>query len=203
MTFANKLKHGRFGSGIWPILTLSVLSVTSVATAQGRCGSPVGVDFDSAHISTVGMTAEPLIRLNEYLDKEQHEIRALLILKDCRLVFERYNDGLSRSHNHTVYSVTKSVVSTLVGALIYQGRLKEGGRSENSLDRPETSQPAKARSRSIAAHACCELADFLLRQYSFPDFGKKDSRSGTLSPAAPWPHRPQSVHLPGPPPGPG
>src|SRR4030095_15996400 len=46
-----------------------------------------------------------------------------LLLKDCELVVERYKTGVTREHNHAIYSVTKSVVSTLVGALIKERRL--------------------------------------------------------------------------------
>jgi len=50
-------------------------------------------------------------------------VRAFLLLKDCTVVLERYKGGLTRDHNHAVYSVTKSVVSTLVGIQLSDGRL--------------------------------------------------------------------------------
>ncbi|MBI3513282.1 MAG: serine hydrolase [Proteobacteria bacterium] len=91
---------------------------------DGGCREPVGRDFASASVADVGMAAAPLVRLNEALDDGKYDVRSLLILRDCKLVFERYKDGVGRQHNHSVYSVTKSVSSTLVGVLLHQGTLK-------------------------------------------------------------------------------
>ncbi|MEI7012765.1 serine hydrolase domain-containing protein [Leptospira licerasiae] len=63
----------------------------------------------------LGMDSRPLIELSKKLRKEKTEVRSLLILKEGNLVFERYAGGISRNHNHNMYSVTKSVVSMLLG----------------------------------------------------------------------------------------
>jgi CubicO group peptidase (beta-lactamase class C family) len=48
----------------------------------------------------------------------------LVIVKDGQLAFERYGAGVTRAHNHAVYSVTKSITSTLIGMLVDDGRLQ-------------------------------------------------------------------------------
>ena len=45
------------------------------------------------------------------------EIHSLVILKNDHLVYEKYFNGYSRSDLHRVYSVTKSVTSSLIGIL--------------------------------------------------------------------------------------
>lgn len=69
------------------------------------------------------MAAEPFVRLLKSFDEQKLDIRAFLILKDCVVVLERYKEGLTRDHNHAMYSVTKSIVSTLVGIQLDGGRL--------------------------------------------------------------------------------
>jgi CubicO group peptidase (beta-lactamase class C family) len=69
------------------------------------------------------MAAEPFVRLLKSLDEQELDIRAFLLLKDCVVVLERYKEGLTRDHNHAIYSVTKSIVSTLVGVELNDGRL--------------------------------------------------------------------------------
>jgi CubicO group peptidase (beta-lactamase class C family) len=101
-----------------------VLVHRSSHAGDEACPQPVGKDFSSASVADVGMAAAPLVRLNESLDDGKYDVRSLVILRDCKLVFERYKEGIGRQHNHTLYSVTKSVSSTLVGALLHQGKLK-------------------------------------------------------------------------------
>src|SRR5512134_1233174 len=99
-------------------------ALTAIATdalAQSTiktCSAPIGRDFASVPAASRTLAIEPLIRLFKSLDKQQFDVRAFLLLKDCGLVVERYKAGLTRDENHAVYSVTKSVVSTLAGILL-------------------------------------------------------------------------------------
>jgi CubicO group peptidase (beta-lactamase class C family) len=56
---------------------------------------------------------------------------ALLVLRDGRLVHERYFDGFTRETVGTSFSVAKSVVSALVGIALHEGQIA-------SLDEPLT-----------------------------------------------------------------
>jgi len=55
-------------------------------------------------------------------DKDR-DIHALVVLRNCKVVVELYAENVTRDHNHALYSVTKSVLSTLIGALLKSGRL--------------------------------------------------------------------------------
>ncbi len=57
--------------------------------------------------------------LAEYL--EQQSVAGLLVIKDGAIVYERYRLGNDRDSRWISYSVTKSVVSMLVGAAIRDG----------------------------------------------------------------------------------
>ncbi len=71
-----------------------------------------------------GLDSAPLLRLSKSIREEGLEVRSLLILKDGKLIMERYAGGVTRNHNHSVYSVTKTVTSTLLGILNFEGVLK-------------------------------------------------------------------------------
>ncbi|EMM76858.1 serine hydrolase domain-containing protein [Leptospira santarosai] len=80
--------------------------------------------FSIALPEDVGLDSTPLLRLSKSIREEELEVRSLLIVKDGKLVMERYAGGVTRNHNHSVYSVTKTVTSTLLGILNYKGILK-------------------------------------------------------------------------------
>ncbi|MGJ4786834.1 serine hydrolase domain-containing protein [Leptospira koniambonensis] len=86
----------------------------------------------------LGLDSRPLVELSRKLRKEKTEVRSLLILKEGNLVFERYAGGISRNHNHNMYSVTKSVVSMLLG-ICYTNDC--GVDLEDSLSSAESSLP--------------------------------------------------------------
>lgn len=108
----------------------------AVAASSGACREPVARDFTAGSAGDVAMSPRRLVMLNEALDAGKHDVRALLILRNCRLILERYKDGITREHNHAVYSVTKSVSATLAGILLQQGKLK-------SVDTPVAGLMAK------------------------------------------------------------
>jgi CubicO group peptidase (beta-lactamase class C family) len=57
------------------------------------------------------------------------ETTSFIVIKDDRLVFEEYYHGFVRSSPHPLYSVTKSLVSGLVGIAVYEGFI-------SSIDEP-------------------------------------------------------------------
>ena len=60
--------------------------------------------------------------LAEYL--EQQSVAGLLVIKDGAIVYERYRLGNDRDSRWISYSVTKSVVSMLVGAAVHDGYIE-------------------------------------------------------------------------------
>ncbi|EKP14269.1 MULTISPECIES: serine hydrolase domain-containing protein [Leptospira] len=80
--------------------------------------------FSIALPEDVGLDSIPLLRLSKSIREERLEVRSLLIVKDGKLIMERYAGDITRNHNHSVYSVTKTVTSTLLGILNFEGILK-------------------------------------------------------------------------------
>lgn len=71
----------------------------------------------------VGVDSRQLVRLSEWIRRENLDVRSLLVIKDGKLIFERYSKGLTRDHNYELYSITKGVTALSAGILMNEGRL--------------------------------------------------------------------------------
>jgi CubicO group peptidase (beta-lactamase class C family) len=111
------------------LLICGLLFAAQVQAQDGGCLGAIGRDFPTVSPEGNAPSAARLADLLEKLDAGGYDIRGLLVLQDCKLVLERYKHNVRRDFNHAVYSVTKSVTATVIGALLYQGRLA-------SLDAP-------------------------------------------------------------------
>lgn len=80
----------------------------------------------------VGLDASVLNQAPVYVDSIKAEIHSMLVIKDGKLVFERYgwDNNPQRPHQvlpnefHPMYSTTKSVTSALIGIAIQEGFIK-------------------------------------------------------------------------------
>lgn len=70
------------------------------------------------------MTEEKIIMLEKKVNSDYHNIAGLVVRKDGKTLYEKYfNDCTSTSRIH-VYSVSKSIISILIGIAIDKGYLK-------------------------------------------------------------------------------
>jgi CubicO group peptidase (beta-lactamase class C family) len=108
--------------------------------------------------------------LSEWILKENLDVRSLLVIKDGKLIFERYSKGLTRDHNYELYSITKGVTALSAGILMNEGRL--------SLDDKVSTTIAKFRpdlKDSLADKKAIELRHLLAMSSGlFYDFKPKD-----------------------------
>ncbi|MFC6521966.1 serine hydrolase domain-containing protein [Undibacterium arcticum] len=118
----------------------------------------------------VGVDSRQLVRLSEWIRKENLDVRSLLVIKDGKLIFERYSKGLTRDHNYELYSITKGVTALSAGILMNEGRL--------SLDDKVSTTIAKFRpdlKDSLADKKAIELRHLLAMSSGlFYDFKPKD-----------------------------
>jgi CubicO group peptidase (beta-lactamase class C family) len=68
-----------------------------------------------------GFDADELAEVERLVDETYTSVRSILVVRDGALVYERYSDGVDASDGHDVRSVTKSVVSALVGIALADG----------------------------------------------------------------------------------
>lgn len=60
---------------------------------------------------------------------ETSNTNSLLILKNNKLIYEKYANGFNENKKHIAWSVTKSISSAIIGALVYKNKLN----IENSI----------------------------------------------------------------------
>jgi CubicO group peptidase (beta-lactamase class C family) len=71
----------------------------------------------------VGVDSAKLVRMSEWIRKDKLDVRSLLVVKDGKLIFERYGDGLSRDYNYELYSVTKTITALAFGIAADDGKI--------------------------------------------------------------------------------
>jgi CubicO group peptidase (beta-lactamase class C family) len=76
------------------------------------------VDLDDVPVRT----EDSSMTVDEYFQRQN--VAGLLVLKDGKIAYERYGLGNSRESRWISFSVTKSVVSMLVGAAIRDGYIE-------------------------------------------------------------------------------
>jgi CubicO group peptidase (beta-lactamase class C family) len=89
----------------------------------GACPQTASNDIASVPPEHVGMRSGRLAEAIKLLRGKDRDIHALVVLRNCKLVVELYAESVTREHNHALYSVTKSVLATLIGVLLKSGRL--------------------------------------------------------------------------------
>jgi CubicO group peptidase (beta-lactamase class C family) len=80
-------------------------------------------DIAAALPTEVGLSANRLSRLLDDVAASRYDLHSLLIVRDGKLALESYRHDIDRSYNHSLYSVTKSVVATMLGTLLMQRRI--------------------------------------------------------------------------------
>ena len=83
------------------------------------------IENKSGLVNNLRLNIQKFSDLN--LDKvmEETETDALVIAKDDTILFEKYNNGMSENSPHILFSVSKSILGLIVGALIESKTLKE------------------------------------------------------------------------------
>ena len=83
------------------------------------------IENKSGLVTDLGLNIQKFSDLN--LDKvmEETETDALVIAKDDTILFEKYNNGMSENSPHILFSISKSILGLIVGALIESKALKE------------------------------------------------------------------------------
>src|SRR4051794_2198429 len=102
------------------------LPVAVVLTAAGCAGGATQRTAQPLPKSPVWLQATPQqegIDLQALDRADLHGITSLLVARHGRLVVERYPGGLQAADRVPVFSITKTVVSSLIGIAIAEGRV--------------------------------------------------------------------------------
>ncbi|WP_316867895.1 serine hydrolase domain-containing protein, partial [Ralstonia mannitolilytica] len=100
----------------------AVLAMPLAASAGETSTTQPATNLPQAWPESVGVDSRPLVQLSEWIRNENLDVRSFLVVKDGKLIFERYGKGLSRDHNYELYSITKNVTALAAGVLVDEGR---------------------------------------------------------------------------------
>ena len=73
-----------------------VLCASFVGAAMAEVAAHPEPGLEAAAPESVGVNSAPLIRMSEWIRKDRLDVRSLLIVKDGKLIFERYSSDLTR-----------------------------------------------------------------------------------------------------------
>ena len=107
----------------------------SAAWAQS-CPKGAFQNFPPGEATAAGFDPAVLADAIRDLRRSNHDIRSLLVVKDCALIVELYKVGEGRDFTHSMYSVAKSFVVTLAGILVREEKLSLDAPLTTVLDRP-------------------------------------------------------------------
>jgi len=108
--------------------TENVTPASSPSTPREISSAPATVDgpfeWSEAKPAEAGIDEAKLQKIDEAVATKHKKTLSVLIVKDGRLVYERYYQNKGKDNPTGVFSVTKSVTSALVGIAIDKGYIK-------------------------------------------------------------------------------
>lgn len=81
--------------------------------------------FEKVDPSSVGMSSEKLSQLEPLIISQYSNINGIIIARKGKIVFEKYYNGYNADDTFHVASVTKSIISALIGIAIDKGYIKD------------------------------------------------------------------------------
>ena len=118
---------GRVAALALAICAALPMAATAAGASARRSDFPVAAgdtDLPPAWPETVGVDSRPLVQLSEWIRKEKLDVRSFLVVKDGKLIYERYSRGLTRNHNYELYSITKNITALAAGVLVDEGKTR-------------------------------------------------------------------------------
>jgi CubicO group peptidase (beta-lactamase class C family) len=116
-----------------------------------------------------GFEADELAEIEELLHRSHTSVRSLLIVRDRVLVYEHYGNGADASAGHDVHSVTKSVVSALVGIALEDGSIEDLNQTVGELLAAHLPRDADPRTAGISVRDLLSMTAGLPDDADSPD----------------------------------
>lgn len=101
----------------------SPVNETAVPT-KASPGQAAAGDWPVSDPASQGLDPRLLEEMQAEIQSERIPLHSLLILRNGQIVFEEYYQNNTPDERHVQFSVTKSVIATLIGIAIDQGKLE-------------------------------------------------------------------------------
>lgn len=82
------------------------------------------IEWQTADPSILKMDSEKLLELESMIKSQYSNINGIVVIKNGYMAYERYFNGYGPDNTHHVASVTKSIISALIGIAIDAGYIK-------------------------------------------------------------------------------
>lgn len=109
------------------VLLIFFLLVSSLLQGQSRYKyqAPKSLDdgWETGKAADEGLKTELFEKFFTALNAQDHKMHSMLIVRNGKLVMEEYFNGYDREKRQDLRSVTKSIISLLVGIAIEQGKI--------------------------------------------------------------------------------
>ncbi len=94
--------------------------------SQEKYEIPLGIDgqWKTAHAGKEGFNIDKVKAFSEQINTKYKKVHSLLVVKNQKLVFEKYYEGYTMEKVHDIASITKSVTSALIGIAIDKKYIK-------------------------------------------------------------------------------
>ena len=106
---------------------LFMLASLSLAACAPRTEihQPFGEDtpLPRGSLAEARLDTAVVLHMARQIDQNEHELHSLLVVRDGKLVFDRYYHGHTRETPHDLRSATKSITALLTGVAIAEGHL--------------------------------------------------------------------------------
>ena len=84
-------------------------------------------EFNRALPEEAGIPSKAIMSLLDYLDKKEIPMHSLLIMRNNKLIFEKYYAPYSAKTLHRMFSISKTVTALAISALISEGKVTLDG----------------------------------------------------------------------------
>jgi CubicO group peptidase (beta-lactamase class C family) len=122
------------------------------------CGGSRAEWLEAAPPDDHGFPADLSKRIDSFEAEQALGLRAVLVVKDDRLVAARYYHGLTRGRFLHLYSATKTVTGLLVGIALADGKLTSRDQTLAKVLPPEILAHASRRVRSMTLRGLLSMS---------------------------------------------
>jgi CubicO group peptidase (beta-lactamase class C family) len=114
-----KTRYGCIAAALFILPVL--ITLPGPAGAAGPEDTAAGAPWPACTPEEVGMSSGALADMLEKIQQEDLQVHSIVIVKDDRLVLDAYVHPYGRDTLHNVKSVSKSIISALVGIALREG----------------------------------------------------------------------------------
>lgn len=154
-------------------ITASLIAVAAALLLSATIPSSLAEPLSETPPAAAGIAAERQAELSKTLRENYRSIRAVVVLRGDLPVFEYYRHGTDPNDLLPVHSVTKSVMSILVGIALGQAAL-------NNLDQPLGNRLPEA----LAPGVDSRVREITIRHLLTMSSGFNPASIGALPPSA-------------------